>query len=233
MNVYRIKTTSDMKNIIYLLLLAVGMSACTNDDYLIDGGTANPNVDMTTYDFLRSKPLFDTLVMAIDIAGLKDKVNEAKTFYVPTNFSFNKYITAELELRKKLDADAVYTFDSIPRAEFDSLQMYMFGEYLTRDSLVKEGEIYTSFIGKEFKLSKEPQDAYQNDLVIQPEYLYFINKVGRQFDSYEDTVDGNVASSEKDERIIVQTSGIITTTGVVHVLNNNHTLFFHVAKLQN
>ena len=109
----------------------------------------------------------------------------------------------------------------------------MFGEYLTRDSLVKEGEIYTSFIGKEFKLSKEPQDAYQDDLVIQPEYLYFINKVGRQFDSYEDTVDGNVASSEKDERIIVQTSGIITTTGVVHVLNNNHTLFFHVAKLQN
>ena len=51
MNVYRIKTTSDMKNIIYFLLLAVGMSACTNDDYLIDGGTANPNVDMTTYDF--------------------------------------------------------------------------------------------------------------------------------------------------------------------------------------
>lgn len=220
-----------MRNIIYLLLLAISVTACTNDDYLVDGGTANPNVNMTTYDFLKSKSLFDTLVMAIDIAGLKDKVNAARTFYAPTNYSFNKYITAELEMRKKLDAEAVYTFDSIPRSEFDSLQIYMFPEYLTRDSLKKEGVIYTSFVGKDFKLSKEPQDVYQDDLVIKPEYLYFINKIGKQFDSYEDTVNDNVASSEKDERVVVQTSGIITTTGVVHVLNNNHVLFFHIAKL--
>lgn len=221
-----------MKNIFCVLLLAVSLTACTNDDYLVDGGQANPNVNMTTYDYLRSNRLFDTLVMAIDIAGLKDRVNAAGTFYVPTNFSIHNYIAAELALRKKLDAEAVYTFDSIPVTEFDSLEMYMFPEYLSRDSLRKEGNVYTSFVGKEFKLSKEPQDVYQDDLVVQPEYLFFINKVGKQFDSYEDTVDGIVASSEKDERIRVQTSGIITTTGVVHVLQNTHTLFFHVAKLE-
>lgn len=220
-----------MKHIFYLLLFVICAASCTNDDYLIDGGTANPNVNMTTYDYLKSNHLFDTVVMMIDIAGLKDKVNAAGTFYVPTNYVIGNYIAAELELRKKLDAEAVYTFDSIPRAEFDSLQMYMFSERLTRDSLVKEGNVYTSIGGREIKLSKEPEEAYQDDLVIKPEYLYFAKKVGKKFDSYEDIINGNVTSSEKDERVLIQTSGIITTTGVVHVLQNKHTLFFHVAKL--
>ena len=220
-----------MKHILYILLLAGLITSCTNDDYLIDGGLANPYVNMTTYDYLKSNPLFDTLVMAIDIAGLKDKVNEAGTFYAPTNFSINEYIRDELELRKRLDADAVYTFDSIPVTEFDSIQMYLFAETITRDSLTQEGRIYTSLAGIDFKLSKEPQDAYQSDLVIKPEYLFFIKKVGNYFDSYEDTVNGNIATSERDERIRVQTSGLSTTTGVIHVLQNSHKFIFHEAVL--
>lgn len=220
-----------MKRIIIFSFIVLAFTACTNDDYLVDGGIANPNVNMTTYDYLRSNPLFDTLVMAIDIAGLQDEVNAAGTFYAPTNFAFNAYINDELNLRRRLDAEAVYTFDSIPVTEFDSIRMYMFTEYLTRDSLTREGRIYTSLSGKQFKLSKEPQSVYQDDLVITPEYLYFINRVGDRFDSYDDTVNDNIASSERDDRILVQTSGIITTTGVVHVLHNNHTVFFHEATL--
>lgn len=219
-----------MKYIILLLLTGMFIS-CTNDDYLTDGGTANPYVNMTTYDYLKSNPLFDTLVMAIDIAGLKDQVNAAGTFYAPTNFSLNEYIRDELELRKKLDAEAVYTFDSIPVTEFDSIRMYLFAETITRDSLTKEGRVYTSMAGIDFKLSKEPQNAYQDDLVIKPEYLYFIKKVGSNFDSYEDTINDSVGTREKDERIRVQTSGIITTTGVIHVLQNNHKFIFHKAAL--
>lgn len=215
-----------------ILLFCTGLLfSCTNDDYLIDGGKANPYVNMTTYDYLKSNPLFDTLVMAIDIAGLQEEVNAAGTFYAPTNFSLNEYIRDELELRKKLDADAVYTFDSIPVTEFDSIRMYLFAETITRDSLTKEGRVYTSLAGIDFKLSKEPQEAYQDDLVIKPEYLFFIKKIGSNFDSYEDTVNDNVATKEKDERIRVQTSGIITTTGVIHVLQNNHKFIFHKAVL--
>ena len=215
-----------------ILLFCTGLLfSCTNDDYLIDGGKANPYVNMTTYDYLKSNPLFDTLVMAIDIAGLQEEVNAAGTFYAPTNFSLNEYIRDELELRKKLDADAVYTFDSIPVTEFDSIRMYLFAETITRDSLTKEGRVYTSLAGLDFKLAKEPQEAYQDDLVIKPEYLFFIKKIGSNFDSYEDTVNDNVATKEKDERIRVQTSGIITTTGVIHVLQNNHKFIFHKAVL--
>ncbi len=215
-----------------ILLFCTGLIfSCTNDDYLTDGGKANPYVNMTTYDYLKSNPLFDTLVMAIDIAGLQEEVNAAGTFYAPTNFSLNEYIRDELELRKRLDADAVYTFDSIPVTEFDSIRMYLFAETITRDSLTKEGRVYTSMAGIDFKLSKEPQDAYQDDLVIKPEYLFFIKKIGSDFDSYEDTVNDNVATKEKDERIRVQTSGIITTTGIIHVLQNNHKFIFHKAVL--
>ena len=39
MNVYRIKTTSDMKNIIYFLLLAVGI-AFGDDRFRVVGGVA-------------------------------------------------------------------------------------------------------------------------------------------------------------------------------------------------
>lgn len=221
-----------MKYIVYLLLLTGLVASCTNDDYLVDGGKANPYVNMTTYDYLKSNPLFDTLVMAIDIAGLKDAVNAAGTFYAPTNFSINEYIRDELDLRKKLDADAVYTFDSIPVTEFDSIKMYLFAETITRDSLIKEGKIYTSLAGKQIKLSKEPQKAYQDDLVVEPEYLFFINKVGSFFDSYEDTVNSNVAAKEKDTRVQVQTSGIISTTGIIHVLENKHKFIFHEATLK-
>lgn len=220
-----------MKYIILLLLTGMFIS-CNNDDYLTDGGKANPYVNMTTYDYLKSNPLFDTLVMAIDIAGLKDEVNTAGTFFAPTNFSLNEYIRDELELRRKLDADAVYTFDSIPVTEFDSIRMYLFAETITRDSLIKEGRVYTSKAGIDFKLSKEPQDTYQDDLVIKPEYLYFIKKVGSDFDSYEDTINDNVGTREKDERIRVQTSGIISTTGIIHVLQNNHKFIFHKAVLK-
>lgn len=38
-----------MKNIIYLLLLVVGVSACDERGYLVDGGTANPNVNMDDF----------------------------------------------------------------------------------------------------------------------------------------------------------------------------------------
>lgn len=220
-----------MKYIIYLLLLTSLTTACTNDDYLTDGGIASPYVNMTTYDYLKSNPLFDTLVMAIDIAGLQDEINAAGTFYAPTNYSMNEYIRDELSLRRQLDADAVYTFDSIPVTEFDSIRMYIFAETITRDSLTEEGRIYTSSAGIQFKLSKEPQSAYQDDLVIQPEYLYFIKKIGSYFDTYEDTVNDNVSTRERDVRIRVQTSGLISTTGIIHVLQNSHKFIFHEAVL--
>ncbi|MGL5682957.1 MAG: hypothetical protein ACRDDZ_07870 [Marinifilaceae bacterium] len=215
-----------MKKLLFLVLIALGVSC--GDDYLIDGGVADPNVYVSTYDFLKSKPLFDTLVIAIDRAGLKDDVNKAGTFYAPTNYCFKNYVDKELTYRRGFDPEAQYSFDSIPvQVLKDSIQMYMFNERLTREDLVKEGEVYTSFIGREFKLSKEPQKVYTGQLVNEVDYLFFINKRGKTFDEYNKDGYGDLNEKERDTRERIQTSGIISTTGVIHVLNNAHVLFFH------
>lgn len=220
-----------MKHLLYCLVILFSMNACNTDDYLIDGGTANPNVKMTTYDYLKSNPLFDTLVIAIDRAGLKDLVNSNITFYVPTDFTISTYVNKELVFRQGFDPMAKYTFDSIPVANLrDSLKMYMFPNQLLRDSLTKEGEIYTSLLGHRFNLVKQPVDAYGDFIVDKPEYLFFIDKKGDRFDTFDEYTNQTLPTTEYDTRIRVQTSGIITTTGVVHVLENSHTLFFHVPK---
>lgn len=213
-----------------ILLLMIGFfGACTNDDYLKDGGIANPEVNMTTYDYLKSNPLFDTLVMTIDLLDLKDKVNQAGTIYAPTNFSFSSYIMDELNALRQIKSDTTYTYADIPLTSLDSVRMYIFEERLLRNDLGKEGKVYTSDLGMEFKLSKEPVGDYSSVLIDKPEYLYFIKREGARFDSYDETVANTLPKEEKDQRILVQTSGIITTTGVVHVLANNHMFLFHVA----
>lgn len=219
------------KNMKYLILIMmIGMfSACANDDYLHDGGVANPNVNMTTYDYLKSNPLFDTLVMTIDLLNLKDEVNQAGTVYAVTNFSFTSYITDELNALRQMTSDTTYTYADIPQTSLDSIRMYFFKERLTRDDLGKEGKVYISNLGLDFKLSKEPVSEYTSVLVNKPEYLYFIKQEGVRFDTYEETVANTLPKEEKDQRIQVQTSGICTTTGVVHVLANSHKLIFHVA----
>lgn len=223
-----------MKSIFYLIAMLVGISACNSDDYLMDGGIADPHVNMSTYDFLKSRSLFDTLVMAIDKAGLKEKVNEAKTFYAPTNYAFKKYV--DTQVAYMVDnlhlVDPKFTFDSIPVEIFrDSLQMYLFDRTITRDSLTKQGEIYTSLIGKQIKLSNEPEKVYTDQLVDPVGYLYFTNKRGKKFDTYDEIKGENGMSkpntAEADTRERIQTSGLISTTGIIHVINNAHTLFFH------
>ena len=223
-----------MKNIVvYLIAFVFVIAGCNNDDYLKDGGISSPYVNMTTYDYLKSNPLFDTLVMAIDKAGLKDVVNGDITFYVPTNFAIQNYVNAVQAYRRGggdgYDETAVYTFDSIPAEVFrDSLQMYMFKGKITRDELKKDGDIYTSLIGVEAKLSKEPEKLFTNILVDPVDILYFIHKKGKAFDSYDEKDD--IATTEKDMRVRVQTSGLISTTGIIHVLNNAHVLFFYQGK---
>lgn len=222
-----------MKNILYLIAFTFVFASCNNDDYLKDGGISSPYVNMTTYDFLRSNPLFDTLVIAIDKAGLKDVVNGDITFYVPTDFSIQNYAAAVQAYRRGggdgYDETAVYTFDSIPADVFrDSLQMYMFEGKITRDELKKDGDIYTSLIGVEAKLSKEPEKLFTDILTEPVDILYFIHKKGQRFDSYDEK--DNVDTKEKDMRVRVQTSGLISTTGIIHVLNNAHVMFFYQGK---
>ena len=71
-------------------------SACKKDDYINDGGKIlTGRVNMTTYDYLKSNPKFDSLVKIIDKAGMKDQVNGNITFFATTNYGAADYVSAK------------------------------------------------------------------------------------------------------------------------------------------
>ncbi|HEU0227738.1 MAG TPA: hypothetical protein VFQ86_08370 [Arachidicoccus soli] len=80
----------------FLLLMVNGLVSCKKN-YLTDGGLAKAYSSYSTYDYLANHPHhdFDTVIMIINHFGLKDSVNAAGTFFAPTDFSINRFMSNE------------------------------------------------------------------------------------------------------------------------------------------
>jgi len=199
---------------------------CEKQGYLIDGGLHNPKVEMTTYDYLKTKSVFDTLVLLIDKAGLRETINGDVTFFAPTDFAVTNYVNT-----KKADVLAVnpfsnFTLDDIPVSTLrDSLKMYIVPGKINRDDMTAEGKTYTTLMGNRVHIALVPvQDAYTNIVKTWPQYVFFTKIVGAGLD-----VPGTVPpAAELDIKNVCQTSGIITNTGILHVIENSHTMFYFV-----
>lgn len=84
-----------------ITLLAIAFTlivvACKKKDYYLDGGISQQSEaekNMTTYDFLASRPnhVFDSLVKVIDLANAKSLVNQSNiTFYVVPNDAIMRF----------------------------------------------------------------------------------------------------------------------------------------------
>lgn len=225
----KIKTT-------YLLITAFTMSlfimACQKDA-IIDGGLSKEKVDMTTYDFLKSHytKRFDTTLLIIDKAGMKDLINSPGTFFVPNNFTITNFLNAKRDEARKIDERLNYTLDSLfkfftPKMLRDSMGIYFFPKRIVRDNLNSTGTSFqTSTAGETLDISLEEVNAYTVDGVItnRPKYIY-LNKILGEKDILKDggKVDPSGDTKLKDIKGLCQTTGIITNTGVVHVLENKH-----------
>lgn len=208
------------------IILAVIVISCNNDDYLIDGGVASPYLNTSTYEFLASRPLFDTLVLAINKAGLKDLLDSEVTFFAPTDFAFKSYVDKMTGLgrTKYNDPNYFYKFDSIPaQVLHDSLSMYIFPGKIYRQDMRKEGDVFTNYAGTRLKISLEQQKDYTDQLTTNPAYVYLSYKKGKNWDAWDAT---DISTTEKDIKVRIQTSGLISNNGVVHVITNTHVLFF-------
>lgn len=208
-----------MKNIFLILILAIALFACENDDYLVDGGISDGNVGMSTMDFLKSHPQLDTMAILLERAGLADEVNGASTLFSVNNLSVKNYTDKVLADLREDDPLAEYGIDDIPT---DTLIKYMgayvFPEVITRDDMVKEGVIYKGVNGEERRISLEPDlGSYSNELSSAPEYVYYTIKEGDDWDDWDQVVN--------DTRVIIRTSNLISTNGVIHVLQGSHTMF--------
>ena len=201
---------------ISIIIVLFSLYSCSNDDYLIDGGLANPNIGMSTYDFLKSHKQLDTLALLIEKAGMIDEVNaRSTTLFAPNNLSIKNYIY----YMRIVEENQNYGINDIPVEDLkEMLGGYIFDQSLDRSKLVKEGKIYIAHNGEERLLSLVPVDQYGGQLDEFPEYVYYTFKGEDDHWGANPDEDGN----NDDVNTIVRTSNLISTNGVIHVLQGTH-----------
>lgn len=233
------KLISKMKkiknSIAIVALIALAFSACKKDKYFIGGDLHNPNVNVTTYDFLKNneRGLFDTLLLLVDAAGLKEEINQKDiTFFTPTDYSITNYINTRTLQEQKVDPFRMWTIDSILKYEIDavrdSLRTYIVPKVIDFSDLEVngKGEIIKTkggnYVNVTYEETDEPDLGYNSNSSHLPRIMYF-NYVNVPKGTQPDIG----SATWPLIRTRVQTSGIISTTGRINVLNNGHTLFFY------
>lgn len=220
---------------ICIVLFIVILASCKKDEYKNDGGISKAYVDMTTYDYLKSNPQFDSLVKVIDKAGLKDVVNGDVTFFVTNNYGIAEYVWAKKGERAQQIGTENFDFGikDIPSQELsDSLKNYLFSGKINRDQITLSGKLYNSLLGV------TPNIQYMIKMRRSLEYSTYLNYVDYvNYIKVIGTVDANeldpneIPDDQRDRTVEVQTSGIITKTGIIHVLSGDHRLFFNAMPL--
>jgi len=217
--------------IVSALLLTAVISCKKN--YTIGGSKFVAQVNMTTYDYLKTNHLFDTLVIMIDKMGLKDEVNQAGTFFAVTNYSIRNYVQAkqaDLQIIEN-NENLVYTFDSLDLPSLkDSLRTYMFKDRLTRDNISAIGEWRNSDEGdpRWIQLISTTDYTNQNVFTTDPQYIYLTKVIPQPgFTVPTDSTRLNQVDPSQELQTLCQTTGILTTTGVLHVLANSHTFDYY------
>ena len=220
---------------IYIVFCMIIFTSCKKDEYKNDGGLSNAYVDMTTYDYLKSNPKFDSLVKVIDRAGLKDAVNGDVTFFVTTNYGIVDYVRAKKNEKAQQVGDENIDFGikDIPAAELsDSLKTYLFAGKINRDQITVSGKLYNSLLGPTTNIQYMIKMRRSFEYATYLNYVDYVNYVKVIGTVDDDELDpDNIPDDQLDRAVEVQTSGIVTKTGVIHVLNGNHRLFFNAMSI--
>lgn len=227
-----------MKNIIqsvFVFIFSIYLfTSCKKDDYIVGGQPQSTQVNVTTYDYLKSNSqgLFDSLVLIIDAAGIKDLVNQQNlTFFAPTDYSIDDYLSYRTKQEQITDPFRQWSFDSLMKYDLpkfaDSMKVYFIDKALTFDQLTNDGAIYSTLHGSDKAVVSyeyaTPDDPWYNPVLsVQPQVVHYTYL----YQQLTPPIVATDISSDEGSRNVVQTSAIKTTTGMLNVLSNNHTLFF-------
>lgn len=215
----------------FALFAVTALFSCKKD-YVIGGSLFNAKVNLSTYDYLKTNHQFDTLVVMIDKMQLKNEVNSSGTFFAMTNYSIHNYVLekqAQLRITTN-DENLVFTFDSLDFVTLkDSLRAYMFKDKFTLDNLTQTGVYASANNGEKRLINKRSTTDYTSSIfTTDPQYIY-LTKVVPLTPGGPVPSDINGVSQVDPKQLLTtlcQTTGIITTTGMLHVLNNNHTFTY-------
>ncbi|MDQ2720085.1 MAG: hypothetical protein M3Z26_10065 [Bacteroidota bacterium] len=230
-------------NTAVLITIVVLFSACKKS-YITGGTPENVNMykNTTTYDVLKSNPLYDTLVQLIDVAGIKDKINEqGTTFFAPSNFSVLLYLNYRtIYVQNYINQDSTFGLDSLKyylannlNGTRDSMLMYLIHTPLPFSALTNTGVFYPTELAGDtaivsYEYIKNGGLGYNNIVSSQPQLVYFT-----QLWYHYDLSDANPAGQVPLNigiHTLIKTSGIITQNGILNELDNSNPLFFYDTK---
>ena len=218
--------------------------SCKKDSYIVGGSVHDVNMfkNTSTYDVLKTNALFDTLSILIDAAGIKDKINaQGTSFFAPTDYSIYHYLSQKtLYVQATIDQYGQFGLDSLVyylknniNHTADSMSMYLIGKPLTYDVLTPTGTLYPTQLSGDsaivsYEGTKDPYYGYNPQVSNIPQLVYF-TQLWKHFPvGPNNPIDSLPANT--GVHTLVQTSGMLTQNGVMHVLSNSHTLFFYGTK---
>lgn len=238
-----------MKKSVNQFLLLVGLTllvlaSCKKQDYITGGVPEDVNKykNTSTYDVLAKNPLYDTLVMVIDAAGMKDKINaQGTTFFAPNDYSIYNYLAARtFVVQQTINQDSKFGLDSLLyyitnniNGTRDSLSLYLIPQLITYDQLTETGAYFnTGLAGEKLIVSYETvQDTYlgYNSVVSSYPRLVYFTHLWYPYTLNEANPAGDVPL-DIGVRTRVTASGLQTQNGIINSLASSHVLFFYGTK---
>lgn len=206
-----------------LLMVGLLISSCKKD-YYVDGGLADPHYNGTIYDYLANNPyLFDTIAYVVEKAGLKEMLeNDSVTFFSPTDESIREAMNDLNEVRYALVEDSVHLED-IPAGVWKQfLERYIIrGKYpAKRFARIDPINVY-AYPGINYVM----ENGYILNIGLVYENYNGVEAVGARTLRLTDITYDPVTYSN-NPWVVVASSDIEPTNGILHVLNIRHLLGF-------
>jgi hypothetical protein len=243
--------------LLYGLALAVLMTACSKNDHIIGGEKNLTNeVNMSTFDYLKSFDVTTKTARLFERAGLQNVINGDVTLIAPSNYAVNRYLRRKNNRLLRLNPAAKeMTIEDIPEAELQELKRYIVdGSFLSTDLTSTGIKLSTLQPGDSIRLSLEEATAepgaawdgggqpgqgyqYSNFMQSRPQKVtvHFKRGVNWEMSGATRTAMG-LDNPECDQVYKMYISDVKTTNGVVHVIYSGdysyndhyyyHSLFF-------
>lgn len=216
-----IKTSAAILSVMCCILMS-----CSKDSYFVDTGVHNAKYNGTILQYLKAKPvLFDSLVMAIDAAGMNEVFEKENiTFFAPANSCIHKAVKWLNEDLRSEGRDTVSKLTQIkPEVWKEVFSKYIFkGSYVlkdipqidTLDLAAFRGQGYASYGGRSMNIGVFYNDA--NGI----KYVGYRQLVLSFIPDFSNPKIGLIHTP-------IATSDIQPTNGVIHVLRyQGHSLDF-------
>ena len=211
--------------VIGALLIAACFTTSCKKEYYKDGGLANPKYNGSIFDYLQKSNtgLFDTVAYIIEKAGLKEKLDkEEVTFFCPTDESI-------VDAMNDLNTSRYFMYkDSL---QLEDIPPVVWKKFLER--YILDGKHLASQFAR-----VDPNNIYAYPGINYITLNGFILNIGLIYQDYGGVeavgariirvTDINVNPSDflKNPSVIVASSDIQPTNGVLHVLKINHLFGF-------